>query len=42
MQTGFNGSADDMTENYIATMIDIFLPVLEQSMVIAGYYSKGC
>jgi hypothetical protein len=42
MQTGFNGSADDMTENYIATMIDIFLPVLEQSMVIAGHYSKGC
>ena len=42
MRTGFNGSAEDVAERYISTMVDIFLPVLEQSMVIAGHYSKGC
>lgn len=42
MRTGFNGSTEDVAERYISTMVDIFLPVLEQSMVIAGHYSKGC
>jgi hypothetical protein len=42
MRTGFNGSTEDVAERYISTMMDIFLPVLEQSMVIAGHYSKGC
>ena len=42
MRTGFSGSTEDVAERYISTMVDIFLPVLEQSMVIAGHYSKGC
>jgi hypothetical protein len=42
MQTGFNGSTDDVAERYVNTMVDILLPVLEQSIVIAGHYSKGC
>ena len=42
MRTGFNGSTEDVAERYISMMMDIFLPVLEQSMVIAGHYSKGC
>ena len=42
MRTGLNGSTEDVAERYISTMVDIFLPVLEQSMVIAGHYSKGC
>lgn len=42
MQTGFNGLTEDVADRYISTMVDIFLPVLEQSVVIAGHYSKGC
>ena len=42
MQTGFNGSTDDMANEYINTMVDILLPILEQSMIMAGQYAKGC
>ena len=42
MQTGFNGSPDDMANEYINTMVDILLPILEQSMIMAGQYAKGC
>jgi len=42
MQTGFNGSTDDMANEYISTMVDILLPILEQSMIMAGQYAKGC
>ena len=43
MQTGFNGSGDDgAADNYVNTMMDILLPILEQSMVIAGEYMRGC
>ena len=42
MQTGFNGSTDDMANEYINSMVDILLPILEQSMITAGQYAKGC
>ncbi len=40
MQTGFNGSG--VADNYVNTMMDILLPILEQSMVLAGEYMRGC
>lgn len=42
MQTGFNGSTDDVANEYISTMMDILLPILEQSMIIAAQYAQGC
>jgi hypothetical protein len=42
MRTGLIGSTDDVAERYVNTMVDILLPVLEQSIIIAGHYSKGC
>jgi len=42
MRTGLIGSTDDVAERYVNAMVDILLPVLEQSVVIAGQYSKGC
>jgi hypothetical protein len=42
MQTGFGGDSSAMTEQYIASMIDILLPVMEKSMVFAAEYSKAC
>jgi hypothetical protein len=40
MQTGFGES--QMAEEYVSSMIDIMLPVMEQSMILAGAYSKAC
>jgi len=43
MQTGFgDDSSATMTERYIASMMDILLPVMEKSMVFAAEYSKAC
>ena len=42
MQTGFIGNTDDTANEYINTMIDILLPVMEQGMLYAGDYAKGC
>ena len=40
MQTGFGES--QMTEEYIKSMTDIMLPVMEQAMLLAGEYCKAC
>ena len=43
MQTGFgDGNGDQMVEGYVNSMIDIILPVMERSMVLAGVYCKAC
>ena len=43
MQTGFgNGGGEQMAEEYVKSMIDILLPVLEKSMLFASEYSKAC
>lgn len=31
-----------MESNFVSTMIDIMLPVMEQTMILAGTYSKAC
>jgi len=42
MQTGFgDGNGDQMVEGYVNSMIDIILPVMEKSMVLAGVYCKA-
>jgi hypothetical protein len=40
LQTGFGDS--QMAEEYVSTMIDILLPVMEKAMIYAGEYSKAC
>ena len=40
MQTGFGES--QMTEEYIKSMTDIMLPVMEQAVLLAGEYCKAC
>jgi hypothetical protein len=40
MQTGFGESG--MVEEYIKSMTDIMLPVMEQAMLLAGEYCKAC
>ncbi len=40
MQTGFGESR--MVEEYIKSMTDIMLPVMEQAMLLAGEYCKAC
>jgi len=40
MQTGFGES--QMAEEYIKSMTDIMLPVMEQAMLLAGEYCKAC
>jgi hypothetical protein len=43
MQTGFGeGNSEQMVEEYVKCMIDILLPVLEKSMILASGYSKAC
>ena len=43
MQTGFgNGNGNRMAEEYVKSMIDILLPVMEKSMLFASEYSKAC
>jgi hypothetical protein len=40
MQTGFGES--QMAEEYVKSMIDILLPVMEKGMLFAVEYSKAC
>jgi hypothetical protein len=40
MQTGFGES--QMAEEYVKSMIDILLPVMEKGMLFASDYSKAC
>ena len=42
MQTGFGDAGDRMAEQYIDTMTNLLLPVLEQSTLLAAEYSKAC
>ena len=43
MQTGFGvGGGEQMAEEYIKSMTDIMLPVMEQAMLLAGEYCKAC
>lgn len=42
MQTGFGDAGDNMANQYIETMTNILIPVLERSVVLAAEYSKAC
>ena len=42
MQTGFGDGGDGMIEQYIQTMTNLLLPVMERSTVLAAEYSKAC
>ena len=45
MKTGFDNDvqmANKQAEDYMKAMIDIVMPVLEQSVVLAAEYSKAC
>jgi hypothetical protein len=42
MQTGFGDAGDRMAEQYMETMTNILVPVLEQAVVLAAEYSKAC
>jgi|TARA_R110002153_G_scaffold229198_1_gene382246 hypothetical protein len=43
MQTGFGGGGgDSMMEQYIETMTNLMLPVIEKSTLLAAEYSKAC
>jgi|TARA_B110000967_G_scaffold185469_1_gene205776 hypothetical protein len=42
MQTGFGGGGDNMMEQYIETMTNLMLPVIEKSTLLASEYSKAC
>ena len=45
MKTGFDNDvqlANKQAEDYMKAMVDIVMPVLEQSIVIAAEYSKAC
>lgn len=44
MQTGFgNGAGSErMLEEYLKSMTDLMLPVMEQGVLLAGEYCKAC
>ena len=42
MQSGFGDGGSMMAEQYIKTMTDLLLPVLERGTLLAAEYSKGC
>ena len=42
MHTGFGDGGNQMAEEYIKSMTDIMLPVMEQAMLLAGEYCKAC
>jgi hypothetical protein len=42
MQTGFGVGGNMMAEQYIETMTNILLPVLERGTLLAAEYSKAC
>ena len=41
MRTGF-GDSSGLTDSYIQSAMDIILPVMERSVVLAGHYTKAC
>ena len=42
MQTGFGDEGNRMLEQYIETMTNILLPVMEKSTLLAAEYTKAC
>jgi hypothetical protein len=42
MQSGFGDGGSMMAEQYMKTMTDLLLPVLERGTLLAAEYSKGC
>ena len=42
MQTGFGDAGDRMAEQYIDTMTNLLLPVMEKITLLAAEYSKAC
>jgi hypothetical protein len=45
MKTGYNSdidAANKQAEDYMVAMVDIVMPVLEQSVILAGEYAKAC
>ena len=42
MQTGFGDEGNGMVEQYIETMTNILLPVMEKSTLLAAEYAKAC
>jgi len=41
MRTGF-GDSSGVTNSYIQSAMDIMVPVMERSIVLAGHYTKAC
>ena len=42
MRTGFGEDSGALQQSYIKSMIDITLPVMEQSLILGAEYSKAC
>ena len=42
MQTGFGDGGDRMVEQYIETMTNILLPVMEKATLLSAEYAKAC
>ena len=42
MQTGFGDAGEGMLEQYIETMTNILLPVLEKATLLSAEYAKAC
>jgi hypothetical protein len=45
MRTGYDNDvamANKQADDYMTAMVDIVMPVLEQSVVLAGEYAKAC
>lgn len=42
MQTGFGDAGDGMLEQYIETMTNLLLPVMEKATLLSAEYAKAC
>ena len=42
MKTGFGDAGDAMIDQYIDTMTNLLMPVMERSTILAAEYSKAC
>ena len=42
MQTGFGDGGDGLMNQYIETMTNLLMPVMERSTILAAEYSKAC
>ena len=42
MQTGFGDGGDGLVNQYIETMTNLLIPVMERSTVLAAEYSRAC